>query len=757
MKKTREKIPVLLSLLFGIALFSIIFYSMLTPPIRGIANQGDFERMMIWIGATYQNNDDAKTHFHWVNRYFSLGPPQFGNVISSEIPFLFLARSINTWLHPVLFDINVVGILHTLLFCIILSVNFYYLKKYNAVYGYLFIPFAAIVLTDIGYTAYFNSFYQESAGVLFLFTTLTIIVKTIQEKNRKTAKGNILLYCISSLLLISAKAQYFILCVPVILTLYILFYSKKRKLLLGVLSFFITVFSFAYYFLGTPQIVKDWNIYNSVCAQILNSTGNPERALRILKLNQNFLKYRGLFAEDIHSGINDPQLQRFFTPGIFPRIILYYIKTPNEFISLSREIGKYSFSTTVGYLGYYEHAPGHSPGEQPKGFALWSNFKQMAFPHGHRIIMLVMGSSLLLLLYVYLYKKNIAGALILFISVSACSQFLIVAFSEGISGSIEKVLLLFDLLFDLLLFIFLLCIYEGIKKLIQGTMKRNSAAPQLSLLITVFSDRVKQFDMSLRSLTAHSFDAHLVELIVFIDYPDHKPIQAVIEKYRRYFSEVTVFVAANKRTPINHSASRRNFLAKQAKGSYIIFSEPEMFHINNSIQLCLSHIARHTGRTWFSGSVYAAEDVASSKGELIDTGKPLKNFSAILHIPDHQNFVTSSRFRKHYHLIDNTLYSTPFYFALFEKKYFLQCKGLNQNLKVRGYEEMEFYKRFSRFGGSIIIDPSLTMIHLPHKRNLNKESQVGWNLYNSTVTFDEKQHVGHIDDADVIGVSKQSP
>lgn len=757
MKKIREKIPFLLSLTFGTILFGIIFYSMLTPPIRGIANQGDFERMMTWIGATYQNTDDAKTHFHWVNRYFTLSSPQVGTVISSEIPLLFLARIINTELHPEVFDLNILGILHALLFSIILSVNFYYLRKYNAAYGYLFIPFAAIVLTDIVYTAYFNSLYQEPAGMLFLFATLAIIIKTIQEKNTNTTTVNMLLYCIFSLLLISAKAQYFILCIPIILTLYMIFYTPKRKLLLGLLSVFITMFSFAYYFLGTPKIVKDWNIYNSVCAQVLNNTNNPERALRILRLDQKFLKYQGLYAEDKNSGINDPELQQFFTPGVFPNIILYYIQTPKEFISLAKKISNYSFSSTVGYLGYYENTLGHSPGEQPKSFTLWSNFKKAARVHGSQIVALVMISSFLLLLYVYLYKKNIIGAVILFITVSACAQFLLIAFSEGTGGSIEKVLLLFDLLFDLLLFIFVLCIYSCIQKIVERGIKRNKSTPELSLLITIFSNREKQFDMSLHSLTKHRFDARLVELIIFIDYPNYTPILKVIKKYRRYFSGVTVFTSVKKRAPIHHSASRRNFLATKAKGNYILFSEPEMFHINNSIQLCLSHIARRAGRTWLSGPVYAAEDVVGSKGELIDTEKPLQSFSSILHIPYHRNFFTSSRFKKHYHLIDNALYDTPFYFVLFERKFFLGLKGLNQNLKVRGYEEMEFYRRFSGHGGKIIIDPSLTLLHLPHKRSLNKESQVGWNLYNSTVAFDANQHVGQIDDAEVMDVSKNTP
>jgi hypothetical protein len=268
--------------------------------------------------------------------------------------------------------------------------------------------------------------------------------------------------------------------------------------------------------------------------------------------------------------------------------------------------------------------------------------------------------------------------------------------------------------------------------------------PILSLLISIFSDRTEQFEMSLASLTSHPYNSHLIELLIFVDYLENKPILNILKRYRKYFSSIKVFVVTNKLFPVNHSATRRNFLVSQARGRYIIFSEPEIFHINNSIQYFLSHAQNKETNTWICGPVYATKDLVKPNGELVDSSKPLKNFKHILNIPNNINILKNREFKKNYHLINYQWYLAPFYCTMLNRNYFLSLKGLNQALKVRGFEEFEFYKRFSKNGGRIIIDKNIKTIHLPHKKSLDKESQISWNLYNSTVTFNNSQTVGEI-------------
>lgn len=272
--------------------------------------------------------------------------------------------------------------------------------------------------------------------------------------------------------------------------------------------------------------------------------------------------------------------------------------------------------------------------------------------------------------------------------------------------------------------------------------------PKLSFLISTFSGRDKQFDMSLQSLTRFPYDVNEVELIVFIDYPNNNPTRQVLRKYKKYFSNIKAFSVIEKFSPVNHSASRRNFLATQACGDFIIFEEPEMFHINNSIQYFLERsIDSNAINNWICGPVYAAKDLVDKNGKIIDDSCQISNLEELWNILKLPSFLKSKSFQKNYHLIDYSYYKTPFFSAMFNKKFFLKLKGLNQNLKVRGFEEVELYERFSKAGGRIICDKNIKTVHIPHNRSLDKEFQISWNLYNSTVKFDKKQIIGKIDDA----------
>ncbi len=275
-----------------------------------------------------------------------------------------------------------------------------------------------------------------------------------------------------------------------------------------------------------------------------------------------------------------------------------------------------------------------------------------------------------------------------------------------------------------------------------------AAVPKLSILISTFSGRDQQFDFSLQSLTRHKYDHKEVELLVFLDFPNNTSTQLILKKYKNYFSSITTFSVISKKNRINHSVTRRNFLATQAKGEYIIFSEPEMFHVNNTIQNLLSYISNNKNkREWLCGPVYAGGDLADKSGKVIDDCIQPTNLEKLISILQLPNLLNNQKFKKNYFLIDYSYYKTPFFLAMFNRKTFLSLKGLNQNLKVRGFEEIEFHKRFSQAGGKIVIFNKVTTIHIPHIRNIDKESQISWNLYNSTVLFDSKQKVGDISDA----------
>src|SRR3990172_5359053 len=270
---------------------------------------------------------------------------------------------------------------------------------------------------------------------------------------------------------------------------------------------------------------------------------------------------------------------------------------------------------------------------------------------------------------------------------------------------------------------------------------------KISLLISLFSGRLKQFDLSLQSMVRQQKNKGLIELLVFIDYVDNRGVIDVLKQYPVFFRSVKAYLVAKKTYPVAHSASRRNFLALQATGEYIVFSEPEMFHIDNSIERLIKQANPQNIHNWICGPVFAAEDFVDQSGKMIvNEYRNIPHLDTLLGIVQRPDVLSSPAFLHNYHQIDYEFYKTPFFVVCFNRDTFLRLGGLNQNLKVRGFEETEFYQRFKRLGGKIIIDPKLVTIHLPHPRSLNQESQVCWDFYNSTVCFDRSQKLGELQD-----------
>ncbi len=270
--------------------------------------------------------------------------------------------------------------------------------------------------------------------------------------------------------------------------------------------------------------------------------------------------------------------------------------------------------------------------------------------------------------------------------------------------------------------------------------------PDVSILISMGAGRERHFDVSLSSLTRHEFDKEKVELLVFLDYSNASDTILIINRYRGFFNSVRCFCIIKKKGVVSHSASRRNFLATKAKGRYIVFCEPEMLHVNSTLPLIFDFISKEKTNCWYCGPVYATASVVDRNGHIIVDEYQTKedvDFLLDLALKYRDNFY-NNKIKRFYFRIDEKEYPHPFFCTLLSKDFFFKLGGLNQNLKVRGWEEIEFFKRFCKKGGKVYFDEQFITCHLPHKRTLHLETQVGWDIYNSNCLFDPNQKMGAI-------------
>lgn len=152
----------------------IIFYQLMIPPIVGLANNGDFWRVMKWGGIQYQTGKDEDHLFYYISRDYLIKPEtQWRFYVSSEIILSQIGLLFNKLISKDgLFDLRVLGFIHSLFFLSSLFLILWVCRKASIPYRWGMCILFLLMFCDVGYIAYFNSFYAEPASLIFLLITV---------------------------------------------------------------------------------------------------------------------------------------------------------------------------------------------------------------------------------------------------------------------------------------------------------------------------------------------------------------------------------------------------------------------------------------------------------------------------------------------------------------------------------------------------------------------------------------------------------
>jgi hypothetical protein len=268
--------------------------------------------------------------------------------------------------------------------------------------------------------------------------------------------------------------------------------------------------------------------------------------------------------------------------------------------------------------------------------------------------------------------------------------------------------------------------------------------PEISILITTPEKRESLLEMSLQSITGHPYDISKVELLIFLDYLDVTKAMSLIKNYVSFFNSIRFYQPIHKNQKVTHSATNRNYLALKARGKYLLFSEPEMFHIGRTLPLLLDFAHTKKINYWYCGPVYASSGVVNTRGDItIHEQRRNENISKLISlVKNYKNNFNSPQIGKYFHAINYKKFPSLFFCTMINRVFFFKIGALNQHLLVRGWEDIEFFERFRLNGGELYYDPTLITIHLPHDRTLSRFDTIGWDLYNSSVIFEKNQTIG---------------
>ena len=457
----------------------IMVYQVAIPPIVGVFDNGDFWKVMAAAGFRHVSEKPEDMHV-FVNSKFLFGKPNLlkTDYISSETLIARIARVIGPiFSKDRLFDIRVLGLMHATLLLLGLVLIISAHSKLQTPSRWVLALMLVWIFTDVGYVAFFNSFYSQTASPLFLILTTGFFALLVSDDHKKWTwfAG----FVFTALLFICSKPQEApqgaLLAIIVFLMARVL-RTRWAKTLAVVSAVGVLAFAIQCYVAG-PIGVKNNSLYNAVFEDLLKNSPNPAADLAELRLSNDLLKYVGT-----HAFIKDsPVPQDWFKAAFYQKIrhedlLLFYIRHPSRLWALITRRATKAF-TLVTHYGNFEKEAGFPPGTKSSAFKMWSDFKERVFPRSPWTLMILfLGNIAAVILLLVRGPRSSSWHLGLWafgiLNLMAIGAFLIATLGDG-TLDIVRQLYTFNTVTDLCLIGDVVFLIEAITRKIQKSILRS--------------------------------------------------------------------------------------------------------------------------------------------------------------------------------------------------------------------------------------------------------------------------------------------
>lgn len=376
------------SLLAAAAVLAISAAALFVKPYVGMADNGDYFRILYSNGIYFSAPDYASQYFgYFVKHYgiFQYFNENGATLSSSQSLFVRLAIRLNIWFSDArTFDIRIQAAIYLILY----TAAVYMLVEAltwgaPAKRGYAIAAIAVLMFGDTAYTAYFNSFYSEA---LMLIMSLFVLASGLLIYRRRFNDYAMLaVFVISSLLLVTCKQQNAPLGILIALFgIFVLLARSDRRYRIsaaGGLTLLLAV-SIASYAL-IPQEFVNINKYHAMTRGVLPDSRDPEKSLESMGIDGQYSLLSGSIYYEPYTTIDvnsNKMLTEFYGKFGFGKVLAYYATHPDQAIRMLNLAAKGAFTTRPETMGNYEKSEGLAFGAQTHFFSLYSVLKKALTP-----------------------------------------------------------------------------------------------------------------------------------------------------------------------------------------------------------------------------------------------------------------------------------------------------------------------------------------------------------------------------------------
>ncbi|GIO29391.1 MULTISPECIES: glycan biosynthesis hexose transferase WsfD [Paenibacillus] len=361
--------------------------ALFVPPYIGMADNGDYFRVLYSNGLYFNNPDYDSLYLGFFNKQFGIF--QYFNengatLTSSQSLLIRLSVWINQWFDRQVFDIRVQGALLTVLYTVAVYLFVEALTwKMKPKYGYAVAILAVFLFGDTAYTAFFNSFFSESMVwimLIYLFASGLLLFR-----KRYSDYAMLAVFFVSGLLLTTSKQQNAPVGIIVaVMGIVFIFVRKQRtfRVMTASALAFLMLAGIATYVL-IPKEFVNINQYHAMTRGVLMQSEDPEATLKSFGINRQYailnesIYYEPYTTVDVNSKILE---DNFYNHYGFVSILAYYVTHPGQAGKMMDLAAKNAFTIRPPAMGNYEKSVGKPFGAQTTFFSGYSELKKALAP-----------------------------------------------------------------------------------------------------------------------------------------------------------------------------------------------------------------------------------------------------------------------------------------------------------------------------------------------------------------------------------------
>ncbi|MEO8596984.1 MAG: hypothetical protein ABI759_26945 [Candidatus Solibacter sp.] len=355
---------------------AIVAYQIFVPPVVGLANSGDFGKVIgifDLTGPTADENGYADTRWE-----FNPKKHYWAEFYTSEHVLLAAAIAANTMLSKDgYFDLRSIGLIHSALFLVALYLLWNLLEESPRTLRLATWGTALFCFSDVMYVSYLNSFYMDVSAWLFLSISGLLYLRLLRCRRTK----DVVWFAICCAMAITSKAQHailgFWLAGLVVATGYGLWPTQRKKVI--AFAACLALLTAAWITKSAPPDYAPRAVFTVAFMRILPRSKDPGRTLRELGLDDSYRRYIGMHAYSEGSPVWDAAfIEQFGRRLTYGGLAWYYLKHPGEaYMGLRFSLNDAGIQRP--YLGNFDVHSGYGRFQASQAFSFWSTLKRRVF------------------------------------------------------------------------------------------------------------------------------------------------------------------------------------------------------------------------------------------------------------------------------------------------------------------------------------------------------------------------------------------